>query len=35
MSKSRKADNILQALLANRTIREAAQAARVSDVGGE
>lgn len=31
MSKNRKADNILQALLAHRTIREAAQTAKVSE----
>jgi len=31
MGKSRKADSILQALLSHRTIREAAQAARVSE----
>jgi len=31
MNKSRKADSILQALLANRTIREAAEAAHVSE----
>ena len=31
MSRSRKADTILQALLAHRTIREAAQAAQVSE----
>ncbi|MDR0473453.1 MAG: hypothetical protein LBH43_07275 [Treponema sp.] len=31
MSKNRKADNILQALLAHRTIKEAAAAARVSE----
>ena len=31
MGKSRKADNILQALLTHRTIREAAQTAKVSE----
>ena len=31
MGKSRKADNILQALLTHRTIREAAQASKVSE----
>ena len=31
MSRNRKADNILQALLTHRTIKEAAQAARVSE----